>query len=162
VAVHVAQAHVAQRHFLDQAAFPGHLDDVALAHLVFEQQEEAGEVVLDQALRAEADRHARHAGGGEDRRHRDAELAEHQRAGDDDDDDRSAVAEDAGERLDARLLVGARRLPLHVAPEDADQAVRGRLQQPREAEDEDDPQRGDRGGLRLGVELVEVVEERPQ
>ena len=102
VAVEIAQTHVAQRHFLDQAALAGDLDDVALPHLVVEQQEEAVEVVLDQALRAEADRDARDAGGGEDRRDRDADLAQHQHARDEHDHDRRGVAEHPRQGLDAR------------------------------------------------------------
>ena len=159
VALEVAQADVAQRDLLDQAALAGDLDDVALAYLILEQHEDTGEVILDQALRAEADRHAGDAGGGEDRRDRDAELAQHQRAGDDDDDDARAVAKDARQRFDARLLVEAGRLRSHVAPEDADQSVDHRLQDPGDGEDQHDTQRGDRGVLRLGVELAEVGEQ---
>src|SRR5262249_11507446 len=75
VAVAVAQAYVAQRDLLDLAGFVQDLDHVTLAELVLDQEDEAGEVVLDQALGAEPDRHARDAGRGEDRRHGDAELA---------------------------------------------------------------------------------------
>jgi hypothetical protein len=100
--------HVAQRDLLDEAGLARDLDHVAFAHLVVEQEEEAVEVVLDQALRAEADRDAGDARGREDRRNGDAELAQHQRAGDDDDDHRGGIAEHARQGLDARGLVCAR------------------------------------------------------
>src|SRR5882672_1650768 len=140
VPVEIAQPHVAQRHFLDQAALARDLHHVALPDLVLEQQEEAGEVILDQALGAEADRHPRDARGGEDRRDRDAERVEHQRAGDDEDDDGGGVAENARQRLDARDLVRA-GAPAHVAAEQANQPGGDRLQQPGEQQNQDDAQR---------------------
>ncbi len=82
VTLEIAQAHVAQRHLLDQAADAGDLHHVALPDLVLQQQEKAGKVVLHQALRAKADRDARNARGGENRRDRYTELAHHQHCGD--------------------------------------------------------------------------------
>ena len=73
-AVAVAQAYITESHLFHLARLAGDLDHVALAHLVLDQQEEPGEVVPDQALRAERDGDAGDAGGGEHRRDRDAEL----------------------------------------------------------------------------------------
>ena len=72
VAVVVAQLHVAQRQVLHEDGLAGDLDDVALDDLVLHQQEDPGEVVLHQALRAESDGEPDDAGGAEDRRDRDA------------------------------------------------------------------------------------------
>ena len=108
---------------------------------------------------AKATRDAGDASGGQDGGDRDAELAQHQRPGNDDDHDRCGVAKDARQRFDARPLVEVRRLRLHVAPENPDQAVDDRLQDPGDREDQHDAQRGDRGALRLGVELAEVGEQ---
>src|SRR5207302_314780 len=129
-----------QRDLLDEAGLARDLDYVAFAHLIVEQEEEAVEVVLDQALRAEADRDAGDARGGEDRRNGNAELAQHQRAGDDDDDHRGGIAEHARQGLDARGLVCA-RAARHVGTEDADQA------------------RGDGRELRVRIELLEIEED---
>ena len=47
--------------------FPGDLDHVADGELILEQDEEAGDDILDQTLSAEGDRQAEDAGAGEDR-----------------------------------------------------------------------------------------------
>jgi nitrate reductase NapAB chaperone NapD len=64
----VAQAHVAKRDVLHQAGDVGDLDDVTGADLVFEEDEEAREVVLHQRLRTEAHGQTHHARGAQDRR----------------------------------------------------------------------------------------------
>ena len=51
--------------------------DVADAHLILEDQEEAGDHVLDERLRAEADGEADDAGAGEHRRDVHVQRAEH-------------------------------------------------------------------------------------
>src|SRR2546428_7092694 len=153
----IAQPHVAQRDLLDEAGLARGFDHVAFAQLIVEQKEEAVEVVLDQALRAEADRHAGDARGSEDRRDGDAELAQHQRAGDDDDDHRGGIAEHARQGLDARHLVSA-RAARHVGAEDADQARGDRLQHPRQRQDYEDAQRVDGRELRVRIEPLEIEE----
>ena len=65
-AVDVAQHHHPQRHLLDRAALAAGLDHVAQPELVLEEDEEAGDDVLDQALRPEGDREAEDSGAGED------------------------------------------------------------------------------------------------
>src|SRR5213078_849769 len=153
----VAQAHVAQRDLLDEAGLARDLDHVAFAHLIVEQDEKAVEVVLDQALRAEADGDAGDARGSEDRRNGDAELAQHQRAGDDDDEHRGGIAEHARQGFDARHLVCA-RAARHVGAEDADQARGDRLQHARHRKDYEDAQRMDGCELRISIEPLEIEE----
>ena len=63
---------------LDHAGRLAEVDRVAHAVLVLQQHEQAGDQVLDQALRAEAERHADDAGAGQQRRQVEAELAQHQ------------------------------------------------------------------------------------
>ena len=55
IALVVDEPYIAQRDFLHFARLARDFDEVALAHLVFQQQEEAAEKILDQALRAETD-----------------------------------------------------------------------------------------------------------
>ena len=50
----VAQAHITQRDVFHHAYFFTHLDDIALADLIFQQQEKAIEIILDEALRTKA------------------------------------------------------------------------------------------------------------
>ena len=68
-------------------------DGVADLHGVLQQQEDAGDQVLHQLLRAEADRHADDAGAGQQRRDVDADLAQHHQAGDDQDGDQQRRAQ---------------------------------------------------------------------
>ena len=63
----VAQHDRPQVHLLDQPALAVDDRDVADAHLVLEDQEEAGDDVAHQRLRAEADRQADDAGAGQRR-----------------------------------------------------------------------------------------------
>ena len=63
---------------LDHARPSGHLDHVADPHRVAEQDEHAGDDVLDQLLRAEADREPDHAGAGEQGRDVEPELGQDQ------------------------------------------------------------------------------------
>ena len=71
----VAQHDRAQVDRLDQAADPVDRGDVADAHLVLEDQEEAADDVAHQRLGAEADREADDAGAGQHRRDVQAERA---------------------------------------------------------------------------------------
>ena len=75
-AVAVAQLGHAQGQVLDGALQAGDLDVVADGVLIFEQDEEAGEHVLEERLRAEADAQADDAGAGDERAQRDAQGAE--------------------------------------------------------------------------------------
>ena len=54
VAIVVAHLYVAQSDLLYYAGMAADRDYVALAKLVLQQQEEAGEIILDEALGAEA------------------------------------------------------------------------------------------------------------
>ena len=150
VAVVVAQLHVAQRHFLDQAGVVPELDDVALADLVLEQQEEAREVVLHQALCAEADGEADHARRAEDRRHRNAELGQHQHDSDHGDDDRGEVAEHAAERLGALHRLAVLEAGRDAHPQPADAPVGDQDADPGGDDDADDAQGGGRHAAELG------------
>ena len=74
-AVDVAEPGRAQGHGLaPRAARVADVDDVTDAVLVLDQHEDAGEEVLHEALGAEAERHARDAGAGDERAEVDAEL----------------------------------------------------------------------------------------
>ena len=130
----VAQHDGAQVDLLDQPALP--VDDrvVADAHLVFEDDEEAGDHVAHQGLGAEADRQAGDAGAGQRRRDVDAELAQHHQPGDDRDGDGQRLLNEPAERLRALgalddVLSGAgAHLPLEPARRrrsDADRHVGG-------------------------------------
>ena len=72
----VAQHDRAQVHLFDQPALAVDDGDVADAHLVLEDQEEAGDHVAHQRLRAEADRQADDPGAGEAGRDVEVELAQ--------------------------------------------------------------------------------------
>lgn len=74
MAVIVAQSNVSQRQVLDEPTDACDLDHVAGPDLVLEQQEEAGEVILHELLRAEAHGNAEDTGRPEDRRKRDADF----------------------------------------------------------------------------------------
>ena len=73
--VGVAQPGDPQRDLLDGADRLAGVDDVADAVLVLEDHEDAGEEVLDQALRAEAERHAADTGRRQQRPERDADRS---------------------------------------------------------------------------------------
>src|SRR5207302_431412 len=108
-------------------------------------------------LRAKADGDPGDARGSEDRRNGNAQLVEHQRAGDDDDEHRGGIAERAHQGLDARDLVAA-RAPRQVGTQDAQQARGDRLQPPRQHQDDEDAQRMEGGELRVRIELLEAEE----
>ena len=76
VAAMMAQLDRAQREALDGAARAAALDVLADAERIVEQEEHARDDVLDQGLRAEADRDADHAGAGDQRPDLDAERGE--------------------------------------------------------------------------------------
>ena len=76
-AVDVAQRRDAQPDGLDRAAGLADVDDVADPVLVLQQHEHAGQEVVHEVLRAEADRDADDARRGQDRRQVDAELGQH-------------------------------------------------------------------------------------
>ena len=100
-AVDVAEPGDAQADRLDGAAGLAEVDDVADAVLVLEDHEDAGQEVLDQALRAEAERDA-----DDRRRWRSAarvvaELGDHHDADDREDHDRGDALEQRAHRLGA-------------------------------------------------------------
>ena len=72
----VAQHDRPQVDLFDQPALAVDDGDVADAHLILEDQEEAGDDVAHQRLRAEADRQADDAGAGQRRGDVDVELAQ--------------------------------------------------------------------------------------
>ena len=74
----VAERGDAQTDRLDGADRLADVDHVTDPVLVLEQHEEPGDEVLDQVLRAEADRQSGDAGAGQQRAEVDAELAEHE------------------------------------------------------------------------------------
>ena len=82
--------------------------DVADAHLILEDEEEAGDDVAHQVLRAEADRQAGDAGAGQNRQHVDRQLAQQHQDRDEPHGDRDQPRQDAAERAGAPL-------PLEIA-----------------------------------------------
>ena len=84
------------------------VDDVADPELVLDQDERAGEEVAHERLGAEADRHAEHAGAGQQRREIDPQLAAGGERGDQEDREREDAAQDARKRVDALLGAQAR------------------------------------------------------
>ena len=94
----------------DHACPPGHLDHVAHAQCVAEQDEHAGDDVLHQLLRAEPDREPDHAGAGQERRDVDPELGEDQEQRDQAEEYQHETPGDveqrAGPTAETRLAVG--------------------------------------------------------
>lgn len=99
-AVLVAEHGSPEIDLLHQAGDAGHGDDVSLAILILDDDEEARDDVLDERLRAEADRDAEHSSAGEDRRDVDAELRESREPGDRPDDDYRRLDRYASDRLE--------------------------------------------------------------
>ena len=91
----VAQHDRPQVDGLDEPALSVDDGDVADAHLILEDQEEAGDDVAHERLRAEADGKPDDAGAGERRRDVHAQLAERREPRDDDDDDGQRVLQQA-------------------------------------------------------------------
>src|SRR3989338_1685934 len=95
VALVVAQADIAQRNFFHQTALAGHFHHVTLTNLVFQQQKETVEIILDQTLRAEADGDTDHTGGCQNGGNGDAEFGKHQHPGNQRNQHGGDIAEDA-------------------------------------------------------------------
>jgi len=150
-AVDVAQRRDPQPDRLDGAAGLPDVDDVADAVLVLQEHEHPGEEVLDEVLRAEADRDADDARRREDRRQINAELTQHHDRGDDPDHGgaqrpqhrtqrASALAAPVGRgrggaavhQLRDRVARGSRDHPV-------DQAVQQPARDQGEEQDEEDP-----------------------
>ena len=81
-ALNVAQGRRAQRDLLDRAGRRADVDHVTDAVLVLDQHEEAGEEVLHDRLRTEAEGDAADAGTGDERGQIDLQLPEHQERSD--------------------------------------------------------------------------------
>ena len=90
-----------RRDRLDGADGLADVDHVADAVLVLEDHEDAGQEVLDQRLRTEAERDADDPGAGDDRGDVDADLAEDHGAEDRDQDARDHALQDAADGLGA-------------------------------------------------------------
>lgn len=95
----ITQSDIAKRHLLDQPAFASNLDHITLPHLVFQQQEQADEVILDQALRAKPNGDAQHPGGGQYGRNRNTHFAQHQHRCDQDNQHSGHIAKHLLERF---------------------------------------------------------------
>ena len=87
-AFNVAQHDRAQVDLFDRAADAVDVGRIAEADLILGDQEDPRDDVLDQRLRAEADRQADDAGAGQHRRDVDVELAQHHQDGRAPDQDR--------------------------------------------------------------------------
>ena len=77
----IAQHDRPQLDRFDEPADPIDLGDITDADLVLQNDEEAGDQVLDQGLGAEADGQAKDAGAGEDRHHIDVEFSQQHERG---------------------------------------------------------------------------------
>jgi len=95
----VTQPGGTQPHGLDGARGRPGIDDVTDAVLVLEDHEHAGQEVLDQVLRAEAEGDPDDAGAGHDRGEVEAELGQDHRTGDGGDGERDDAAQHRAERL---------------------------------------------------------------
>lgn len=87
----------------DEAAFVVEVDDIADADLIFEEDEEAADDVLDEVLCTESDGEADYTGGGDDGADFEAELFENHHAGDDVDTDAEDPTDDSGKGVGAFL-----------------------------------------------------------
>ncbi len=123
-AVEVAQAHGPDGHAFHQPALAADIDHVADIDGAFEHEERAGDDVLDQRLRAEADRQADHAGACQQRRDVDADLGQDDQDRHRGDDDEEGIPDQRQQRADAcRAQDGMPRiiLPVEVRIDDAAQ-----------------------------------------
>ena len=100
-AVDVAQPGHPQADPLDRAGGGARVDDVADAVLVLQHHEDPGQVVTDQALRAEADGQAEHPGAGQHRGQVQPEITGDGHRGDAEDEHRRRVAQHRPECLGA-------------------------------------------------------------
>ena len=156
VAVIVAHPRIAQRYVFHQTGLAAGLDDVTVAHLVLEQQKEAVEIVLDQTLRAETHRHADHAGGAQNGRHRDAQFAQYERAGDNGDDDGGNVTKYATERLDALHILDIREIAAQIQAQHAYRTSHHRQRDPGEDQNQQDAAAGFRDPQQFTGKHIEV------
>ena len=113
-----AQPDRAHRQAFHHARLIADLHHVADLHGVLQQQEHAGDDVLHQLLRAEADRHADDAGAGQQRGDVHADLAQHHQPGDDRDGDRQRGADQRHQRPQPgrarRLRLPPQRVQMHL------------------------------------------------
>ena len=112
-AVDGAEADSADGEGFDSAAEAGEGDDVADLHGVLEEEEKAGNEVLDEFLRAKADGDADNAGAGEERSDVHADLAERHQDDDQEDGDQQHGAEHGQQGAEA---AGAGELGLFGEP----------------------------------------------
>ena len=111
-----------------------------IAHLILENQEEAGDDVADQVLRAEADRQPGDARAGQDRHDVDRSSRSSIRIATKPTVDRHQAGENAAERGGAPLPfeVGGRVAPRQLELEMLDREIRGADHDERAGEDDDD------------------------
>src|SRR5262249_45829712 len=105
-AVAITQDDHAQPDFLDEAAFPFDIHDVAHADLVFDQNEKAADDILHEILRAETDGETDDAGAGENGADINADLFEGHHAGDGNDEKNEEVTDESGKGVGALLNLG--------------------------------------------------------
>lgn len=102
----IPQAEVTEGQFLDRAGLPAGINDVADAELVFQEEEESREVILDQTLRSESDGNTDDPGGSQDRGDRNAQLPEDEHGPQQSDCDCQHIAYDARKRADSLSVLG--------------------------------------------------------
>ena len=111
----IAQPDRAHRDRLDHALMIfADIDDVADRDLILEQDEEAGDDVLDQRLAAKPDRQTDNAGAGEQRRDVDADMRQDDQRGQDDDHAQHSRPQ---KRQQCAYAGPARRSPASIALE---------------------------------------------
>ena len=98
-AAEVAHPGDAQRDVLDHTNHPGKFHGVAHPVLVFQHDENAGQIVLHKVLRAETERHAEDAGAGEQRGDVDAEQRQNGEQGNAAGDHRHHAAQQRADRV---------------------------------------------------------------
>ncbi|MNX92704.1 hypothetical protein D3C86_1248560 [compost metagenome] len=105
-ALAVAQLHRADGHAFHHAGVVGQLDRIADGDGILDHDEQAGDQILHQALGAEADGQADHAGAGQQRRDVDTQVGQHRNHGDDQQPHERRVAHQRQDGLgaQARLL----------------------------------------------------------
>ena len=128
----VAEAGATEGEVFDDAGEAGEGDGFAYVVLVFDEDEDAVEHVLEDGLRAEADAYADDAGGGEKRLVRDVEDVEDLEEGDEAEDAVGGGAENGGHGAELRgavevrdLAVGEGAHPLYEEEDDALQDEEG-------------------------------------
>src|SRR5665647_2660360 len=132
----VAQGDITQGDVFHQSTLAAHLDNIALADLVFQQDKKTVEIILDQTLRTKADSNTDHAGGTQERHNGDAQFAQNQHARHKRNQDRGDVTEYALQRVYPLFILGGGCPFFHVPAKAANKLAADDEQYPLQQQDD--------------------------